>query len=189
MDVTSCQRSWSRRRRRGCCRAGLKLGGELVPRPRPYEPTSSETENRCPVRGLTSRPRARRRIDTPSEVLRARPQARRRIGSPSEALRARPRVRRRIGTSSEALWRGASGEAENRYLVRGLVARGLGRVGESVPRPRPRMVLGRACFGRAWMLFEVGRAIQPGLGRNGGLPAVVFWLRCLQVLSNFLVFA
>ena len=32
-----------------------------------------------------------------------------------------PRASQRIGTSSEALWRGASGESENRYLVRGLV--------------------------------------------------------------------
>ena len=28
-----------------------------------------------------------------------------------------PRAIRRIGTSSEALWRGASGESENRYLI------------------------------------------------------------------------
>ena len=48
-----------------------------------------------------------------------------------------PRASRKIGTSSEALWHEASGESENRYLVRGLVARGLGRGGESVPRPRP----------------------------------------------------
>ena len=48
-----------------------------------------------------------------------------------------PRANQRIGTSSEALWRGASGEAENRYLVRGLVAWGLGRGRELVPHPRP----------------------------------------------------
>ena len=66
-------------------------------------------------------------------------------------------------------------------LVQGLVARGLGRVGESVARPRPRgMVLGRACFSCAWMLFEVGRALDVA-----GLPAVVFWFRYLQGLSNF----
>ena len=52
-------------------------------------------------------------------------------------------------SSSEASWRGASGESENRYLVRGLsggasgeaenryLIRGLGRGGELVPRPRP----------------------------------------------------
>ena len=44
----------------------------------------------------------------------------------------------RIDTSSEALRRGASGESENRYLVQGLMAWGLGRIRESVPRPRPR---------------------------------------------------
>ena len=61
------------------------------------------------------------------------------------------------------------------------MARGLGRVGESVARPRPRgMVLGRACFGCAWMLFEVGRALDVA-----GLPVGVFWFRYLQGLSNF----
>ena len=34
-------------------RAGLERDGESVPRPRHYEPTSSETENRYPIRGLT----------------------------------------------------------------------------------------------------------------------------------------
>ena len=42
-----------------------------------------------------------------------------------------PRASRRIGTSSEASWRGASGEAENRYLVRGLTG---GASGESENR-------------------------------------------------------
>jgi len=32
-----------------------------------------------------------------------------------------PQASQRIGTSSEALWRGASGESENWYLVQGLV--------------------------------------------------------------------
>ena len=69
-------------------------------------------------------------------------------------------------------------------LVQGLVARGLGRVGESVARPRPRgMVLGRACFGCAWMLFEVGRTLDVA-----GLPTVVFWFRYLQGLSKFFRF-
>ena len=45
------------------------------------------------------------------------------------------------------------------------------------------MVLGRACFGCAWMLFEVGRALDVA-----GLPAVVFWFRYLQGLSNFFRF-
>ena len=40
-------------------------------------------------------------------------------------------------SSSEASWRGASGELENRYLIRGLGLGGLGRGGELVPRPRP----------------------------------------------------
>ena len=37
MDVTFCQGNRSRRRRRGCCRAGLERDEELVPRPRLYE--------------------------------------------------------------------------------------------------------------------------------------------------------
>ena len=85
---------------------------------------------------LPSRPRARWRIGTSSEALRVGPRSRRRIGSPSEALRAGPRASRGIGTSSEpyvrglergeesapcpSLMCGASSEAENQHLVRGL---------------------------------------------------------------------
>ena len=85
------------------------------------------------------------------------------------------------GCSSKVSWRGASGESENRYLVRGLVAWGLGRVRESIPRPRPCGVEPRAsrkigtssealrCGASVepGYLFEVGRAVQPGLECGG----------------------
>ena len=76
-------------------RAGLERDGESVPRPRPYEPSSSETENRCPIRGLTSWPRVRQRIGTPFEAWWAGPRARPRIGTSSEALRLGPRMSRK----------------------------------------------------------------------------------------------
>ena len=57
----------------------------------------------------------------------------------------------RVGTSSEASWHGASGESENRYLVRGLVV----------------SFWAEPASGEPGYLFEVGRAVQPGLGCGG----------------------
>ena len=129
-------------------------------------------------------PWARQRIGTSFEALRAGPWASQRIGTSSEALHAGPRASQRIGTSSEALWRGASGESENRYLVRGLVARGLGRVGESIPRPRPCGVGPRSSpdICSRW----AGRSSRAS--DVAGLPVVVFWFHYLQGLSNFFWF-
>ena len=62
-----------------------------------------------------------------------------------------PWVSQRIGTSSEALRCGASGESENRYLVRGLVA----------------WFWAEPASGEPGYLFEVGWAVQPGLECGG----------------------
>ena len=59
-----------------------------------------------------------------------------------------PRASRRIDTSSEALQCGASGESENRYLIRGLMV----------------WFWAEPTLGEPGYLFEVGQVVQPGLG-------------------------